>query len=110
MVYVQLVKTQRWSLINDVDNSYYRLRLGKTCPGGCVVPKLSKKEEKEIKRWFSKKGIVNSENILNSLSWNVRLFNYWYRPASDDSGRLWFHGGYEFRVSCDSEPLIRTRK
>ena len=111
MVYTQLVKTQRWILINDTDKSYSRMRLGKTCQGGCIVPKLTKKEEKDINEWFFKKGITKSNNISNIKSWDVRSFSYWYRPSSSKfSERLWFHGGYEFRVSCDSYSLIKTKK
>jgi hypothetical protein len=111
MVYSYLVKTQRWILINDVQNgSYYRMRLGRTCPGGCTVPEMSKQEEKEINDWFAEKGIGRSTNVLNSSSWNVEKFKYWYRPASDDAKRLWFHGGYEFRVSTNVEGRIKTKR
>ena len=111
MVYSFMVKTQRWILINEVQKgSYYRMRLGKRGLGGCTVPELSKQDEKEINDWFSSKGIVGSTNVLNPSSWNVQKFEYWYRPASDDGKRLWFHGGYEFRVSANAEARIKTKK
>jgi len=111
MVYSFMVKTQRWILINEVQKgSYYRMRLGKRGLGGCTVPELSKQDEKEINDWFASKGIVRSTNVFNPSSWNVKKFEYWYRPASDDGKRLWFHGGYEFRVSVNAEGRIKTKK
>lgn len=111
MVYSFMVKTQRWILINEVQKgSYYRMRLGKRGLGGCTVPELSKQDEKEINDWFASKGIARSTNVFNPSSWNVNKFEYWYHPASDDVKRLWFHGGYEFRVSVNAEGRIKTKK